>query len=143
MAWAFSFAGMLATSVLEWIHEVVTHVGHTFDALQAQEVEQTYAVLAESGQTSCGEKQPYIVATFSDRLVIYKPPGWQVDCEHMPYLDEQNNGAKLSCYVQSLGQWATEFDPYHDFGFLHRIDVPSSGLVLVAKTYKAHYDLKL
>ena len=61
----------------------------------------------------------------------------------MPYLDEQNSGAKLSCYVQSLGQWATEFDPYHDLGFLHRIDVPSSGLVLVAKTYKAYYDLKL
>ena len=35
------------------------------------------------------------------------------------------------------------FDPDHDFGFLHRLDVPSSGLVLVAKTYKAYYDLKL
>ena len=34
-------------------------------------------------------------------------------------------------------------DPDHDFGFLHRIDVTSSGLVLVAKTYKAYYDLKL
>ena len=28
-------------------------------------------------------------------------------------------------------------DPSHDFGFLHRLDVPSSGLVLAAKTYEA------
>ena len=61
----------------------------------------------------------------------------------MPYLDEQNSGAKLSCYVQSLGQWAIALDSEHAFGFLHRIDVPSSGLVLVAKTYKAYYDLQL
>merc|ERR1712032_368388 len=30
----------------------------------------------------------------------------------------------------------------HRHGFLHRLDVPSSGLVLVAKTYEAYYDLQ-
>ena len=39
MAWAFSFAGMHTTSVVEWIHEVVTRLGHTFDALHAKKVE--------------------------------------------------------------------------------------------------------
>ena len=66
-----------------------------------------------------------------------------VDCGHRPCLDEQNIVSKLSRYVQSLGHRATALDPDHNFGILHRLDVPSSGLVLVAKTYKAYYDLQL
>ena len=61
----------------------------------------------------------------------------------MPCLDEQNIVSKLSRYVQSLGHRAIALDPDHNFGILHRLDVPSSGLVLVAKTYKAYYDLQL
>eukprot|EP00434_Breviolum_minutum_P001034 symbB.v1.2.000908.t1/scaffold27.1/size414596/16 len=33
--------------------------------------------------------------------------------------------------------------PSHQFGFLHRLDVPSSGLILVARTHQAFYDLQL
>ena len=65
---------------------------------------------------------------------------------HRPCLDEQNpwcKQCKLSRYVQSLGHWAVALDPDHGFGFLHRLDVPASGLVLFAKTYKACYDLQL
>ena len=42
IGWAFSFAGMLTTSMLETIHEVVTHVGHTFDAFHAEKIAQTF-----------------------------------------------------------------------------------------------------
>ena len=66
-----------------------------------------------------------------------------VDCGHGPCLDEQNIVSNLPRYVQSLGHRAIAFDPDHNFGVLHRLDVPSSGLVLAAKTYKAYYDLKL
>jgi len=41
IAWAFSFAGRLSTSVLETTHEAVTDIGHTLDALQAKKVAQT------------------------------------------------------------------------------------------------------
>ena len=33
-------------------------------------------------------------------------------------------------------------DVQHHHGFLHRLDVPSSGLILMAKTYSAYYDLQ-
>ena len=59
------------------------------------------------------------------------------------FVYEQNTRSKLSRYVQSLGHRAIALDPDHGFGILHRLDVPSSGLVLVATTYKAYYDLKL
>ena len=41
IAWAFNFARRLMNSVLERIHEVVTHVGHTFDALHAEQIAHT------------------------------------------------------------------------------------------------------
>ncbi|CAE7904851.1 unnamed protein product, partial [Symbiodinium necroappetens] len=34
-------------------------------------------------------------------------------------------------------------DPGHYHGFLHRLDVPSSGLILVATSYEAYYDLQV
>eukprot|EP00931_Biecheleriopsis_adriatica_P075384 TRINITY_DN49255_c0_g1_i1.p1 TRINITY_DN49255_c0_g1~~TRINITY_DN49255_c0_g1_i1.p1 ORF type:complete len:207 (+),score=25.15 TRINITY_DN49255_c0_g1_i1:146-766(+) len=34
-------------------------------------------------------------------------------------------------------------DTHHRHGFLHRLDVPSSGLILAAKTYEAFYDLQV
>ena len=45
MAWAFSFAGMLTTSVLETIHGVISHVGHTLDSLCAEKVAQTFILV--------------------------------------------------------------------------------------------------
>lgn len=32
-------------------------------------------------------------------------------------------------------------DETHSYGFLHRLDVPSSGLVLAAKTYEVQLDV--
>eukprot|EP00435_Cladocopium_sp_Y103_P053406 s256_g17.t1 len=34
-------------------------------------------------------------------------------------------------------------DVEHNYGFLHRLDVPSSGLILLARSYEAFYDLQL
>ena len=34
-------------------------------------------------------------------------------------------------------------DVEHNYGFLHRLDVPSSGLILLARNYEAFYDLQL
>ena len=31
----------------------------------------------------------------------------------------------------------------HNCGFLHRLDIPSSGLILLAQTFEAYYDLQL
>lgn len=33
-------------------------------------------------------------------------------------------------------------DPDHAYGIIHRLDVPSSGLILAGITYKGHYELK-
>ena len=50
---------------------------------------------------------------------------------------------QLSDFVGAVfGGNAIFRDPTHQRGFLHRLDVPSSGLVLVAKSFEAFYDLQ-
>ena len=67
---------------------------------------------------------------------------WQVD-------DSEVNDSKqrlLSCFLRSvltLSQQRLLGDLKHRRGFLHRLDVPTSGLILVATTYQAYYDLQL
>ncbi len=52
----------------------------------------------------------------------------------------------LSRYISSLNfkhpGSSILVDESHQRGFLHRLDVPSSGLILVASSYEAYYDLQ-
>ena len=36
---------MLTTSVLETVHDVISHVGHIFDSLQVEELPQTFVLV--------------------------------------------------------------------------------------------------
>ena len=71
----------------------------------------------------------------TDRSVLFKPAGWEVYGQHV---DKQLTEFVLAAF----GDAAIFNDSKHQHGFLHRLDVPSSGLVLVAKTYQAFYDLQ-
>ncbi|CAE8627387.1 unnamed protein product, partial [Polarella glacialis] len=95
---------------------------------------------------SDADSDPQVVLDLSDRLVIQKPPGWQVDQNKLEMAEEEGEARRLSSFVQSLlppHQWPIVCDMEHGCGFLHRLDVPCSGLVVVAKTYEAYYDLWL
>ena len=50
---------------------------------------------------------------------------------------------QLSRYLQRVLGLPLAYDVMHTNGLPHRLDIPSSGLVLVAKTYAAYYDLQL
>merc|ERR1712110_403722 len=80
---------------------------------------------------------PQILLDLSDRLVILKPPGWEVEDGHTEF--------QLLEFLRSsgAGPWPILDDAGHHNGLLHRLDVPCSGLVLMAKSYRAYYDLKL
>ena len=79
---------------------------------------------------------PKIIEDTLDRCVLCKPEGWEVYGQHVKL--------QLSTFVRGMFGSAPIFtDPDHNYGFLHRLDVPSSGLILVAKTYEAFYDLQV
>ena len=59
-------------------------------------------------------------------------------------MDESGEASALplSYYISSFKRHPIFNDEAHQRGFLHRLDVPSSGLILVASTYEAYYDLQ-
>ena len=61
-----------------------------------------------------------------------------------PQVDESGeaSGLPLSRYVQKIRNFPIHHDESHQRGFLHRLDVPSSGMILAASTYSAYYDLQ-
>ncbi|CAJ1345419.1 unnamed protein product, partial [Effrenium voratum] len=80
---------------------------------------------------------PLVALDFPDRAVLMKPPGWDV-------YDEACVESKQLCTLarQVFGSRAIFEAAAQRRGFLHRLDVPSSGLVVLAKTFEAYYDLQ-
>ena len=80
--------------------------------------------------------QPCCHLDVGDRLVVHKPVGWEVHDMHGDF--------QLHHWIQRHHLHVPILsDSQRDFGFLHRLDVPSSGLLVVAKTFEAFHDLQL
>ena len=80
--------------------------------------------------------QPCCHLDVGDRLVVHKPVGWEVHDMHGDFqLHHWIQRQHLHLPILS--------DSQRDFGFLHRLDVPSSGLLVVAKTFEAFHELQL
>ncbi|CAE7275958.1 unnamed protein product [Symbiodinium natans] len=89
---------------------------------------------------------PVVALHERDCLVIHKPPGWQVDQDKLGTEPKLGEPRRLTSFVHQLlspERWPILADPEAGCGFLHRLDAPCSGLILVAKTYEAYYDLLL
>ena len=63
--------------------------------------------------------------------MIFKPAGWEV-CDGN--VEQQLRGVLHGFPILQSAD--------HDCGFLHRVDVPCSGLILFAKSFLAFYDLQ-
>ncbi|CAE7240558.1 EMB2654 [Symbiodinium sp. CCMP2592] len=81
--------------------------------------------------------EPTVVLQRLDMAILMKPAGWEV------FGDQSER--QLSAWIQArFGlQQSILRDSSFQFGFLHRLDVPSSGLVCVATTYAKYYALEL
>eukprot|EP00746_Dinoflagellata_sp_MGD_P116832 gnl/MRDRNA2_/MRDRNA2_52654_c0_seq1.p1 gnl/MRDRNA2_/MRDRNA2_52654_c0~~gnl/MRDRNA2_/MRDRNA2_52654_c0_seq1.p1 ORF type:complete len:150 (+),score=24.94 gnl/MRDRNA2_/MRDRNA2_52654_c0_seq1:62-451(+) len=84
---------------------------------------------------------PGVVAQFSGFFVIFKPVGWEIDDQHV------GSANHMSKWVQKIFTDSSDNPLIHDhayhFGFLQRLDTPSSGILLCAFTYVACLHLRL
>jgi 23S rRNA-/tRNA-specific pseudouridylate synthase len=72
-------------------------------------------------------------------LAIHKPRKWEVDTQ----ANESVSG--LSFWLRAVHSempCPLTHDTEHSFGFIHRLDIPSSGLLLAAETFEAYYLLQ-
>ncbi|CAE8590607.1 unnamed protein product [Polarella glacialis] len=141
LLWASNFAGYRSNNLLASARLVIRQAGAIMDRAHGPSSSPAFESM---GKLPCTEAdlwqpagKPQIILDLPDRLVIFKPPGWEVH--------NQNTDLQLSSFLQAtLGKrFAILRDEGHQCGFLHRLDLPSSGLILAAKTYEAYYDLKV
>eukprot|EP00439_Symbiodinium_sp_Y106_P024052 s1993_g2.t3 len=139
ITWACSFAESLTAAFRCFVEECVPSVGRRLDATAEASAAPAPAP-ASSGDAPAVPaprlEDPKVELRLDDRLVLYKPPGWEV---HDGFVPNQ-----LRHFLQEqVGPMPLAHDQTHSFGFLHRLDVPSSGLVLAAKTYEAFYEMQV
>jgi len=82
-----------------------------------------------------GVEYPTIPSDFPGMCLVLKPPGWEVDTEG------SSNIRHLSGFLQlalSPDKQALAFRPDFGFGFIHRLDIPSSGLILTATNFEGY-----
>lgn len=152
VVWALNFAGVECHALLHKARALMLRIGRGLDEAVEQEL------LSVAGSKAprilplvpTGEHirahfgavaDVHVQVDLPDRFVIQKEPDWEVDSAAAA-----GTGWPLSSFVRALHPprlWRILGDAGHRHGFLHRLDVPSSGLVLVAKTYTAYFDLQL
>ena len=151
MVWGLSFAGEERTSLFQQIHRQLMSYGRTLDNRHSQS--RGLFVPGPPTFEHCeGNGEPKIAAELAHVLVLEKPSGWEVErsdvSSRLENWDEQDGLQSSEGLFQLRSFLASQAnsprilqDRSHHFGFLHRLDVPCSGLVLMAKTYESYYDL--
>eukprot|EP00929_Paragymnodinium_shiwhaense_P065326 TRINITY_DN32761_c0_g1_i1.p1 TRINITY_DN32761_c0_g1~~TRINITY_DN32761_c0_g1_i1.p1 ORF type:complete len:299 (-),score=65.42 TRINITY_DN32761_c0_g1_i1:12-908(-) len=96
--------------------------------------------------SSADVQSPRVVLDLEDAIVVEKPANWQVDDRLNERSDPGQQAAGLSEFLAatlSTRDAVILRDDQWERGFLHRLDVPSSGLVLVAKRYESYLRLQI
>ncbi|CAJ1438862.1 unnamed protein product, partial [Effrenium voratum] len=113
--WSCNMAGVLMAPCRQMLAQRLRERGRARDAA--------------NGRPSLGRAQ-------GDRAVLLKPPGWGT-------CDGESPLQAAQVAQEMFGDVPIFADRQHWHGFLHRLDVPCSGLLLLATSYEAFYDLQL
>eukprot|EP00930_Biecheleria_cincta_P058215 TRINITY_DN44070_c0_g1_i1.p1 TRINITY_DN44070_c0_g1~~TRINITY_DN44070_c0_g1_i1.p1 ORF type:complete len:670 (-),score=106.31 TRINITY_DN44070_c0_g1_i1:28-2001(-) len=154
VAWSFSLAAQLLgrrgtntadTAFLSEVRAAMRALGARLDAQAGQAPdEQPEEAKDEDEEPEVGMPEgrnvPHIVSEEGDVVVVYKPAGWEVDGSEWK---SGSSALRLSVFLrQALISSRSIMEPSHERGFLHRLDVSSSGLVLHARSFEALLDLR-
>lgn len=141
--WSLSFAGRLgAGTMAEELRALLLTTGQKLDRqwrLYQGSIE-TRTVSMALPPTSAGRvavKEPELALKLRGISVVLKPPNWEVDAKGQL----SSSGLYLSHFMQreSLPDISPVLLlPDFEYGFVHRLDVPSSGLVLTGTHFEGY-----
>jgi len=86
--------------------------------------------------------RPSLLMDLRGIVTIFKPTDWEVDGLEV----ESDDHPPLSAFLQAVflrELFPLVHDAEHNYGFLHRLDIPSSGLVLAGTSFEGYYHLRL
>eukprot|EP00747_Dinoflagellata_sp_TGD_P133322 gnl/TRDRNA2_/TRDRNA2_175176_c2_seq2.p1 gnl/TRDRNA2_/TRDRNA2_175176_c2~~gnl/TRDRNA2_/TRDRNA2_175176_c2_seq2.p1 ORF type:complete len:259 (+),score=22.02 gnl/TRDRNA2_/TRDRNA2_175176_c2_seq2:140-916(+) len=140
---------MLEDGFFETIHQTVVVCGKSMDSRLGEGCCKLQVPPRIDLPSECAGFRPSIPLNLRGMVVVFKPSTWEVDGRSSllvtnPDVDDGRVG--LSSFVQAffpkeifaLPHWSD-----FDHGFLHRLDIPSSGLVLVGVTMEGYFSLRL
>lgn len=151
-AWAFAYCSGVHRDLLAGIRQACLDIGRKMDmdgcsgtALPRRNV----VDITPDVMAPLAYQAPEIVQDVPGIIVIFKPAGWETDV-----YDVEKYGTPLTpvarYYLLSTfmaTHFAKEEFPIshsvaHGFGFVHRLDQMSSGLIIAATTFACHYLLQ-
>eukprot|EP00933_Yihiella_yeosuensis_P023631 TRINITY_DN18398_c0_g1_i1.p1 TRINITY_DN18398_c0_g1~~TRINITY_DN18398_c0_g1_i1.p1 ORF type:complete len:357 (-),score=32.53 TRINITY_DN18398_c0_g1_i1:559-1629(-) len=86
---------------------------------------------------------PHIVADYQDFFLVSKPAGWSCTTGKAPKLVLETT-PMLQEFLQEIGHSTRLASDFHaDSGLAHRLDLSTSGILLVARSYRSYWRLRL
>lgn len=135
LAWSYTFLSLTRRSLLRDVREAQLEMGRAFDRNHTAWSAHPGVRNALSIIPPHGIDIPSIPQYVRGMCLVMKPPGWEVDTEG-------DSGIRhLSGFIQLAlppDRRAVAFRPDFSFGFIHRLDTPSSGLILTATSFEGY-----
>lgn len=138
LTWALCTANVLSSSLSSSLRDLMINLGRAKDQEMRTSRPEPTKIDVPSIEDHPGDA-PHLCDELSDMCVVMKPAGWEVDNQ------DAGGGPWLSSWLmQTFDIDSVPICHYeeHQFGMLNRLDIPSSGLVLVGKTWEGFYSLK-
>lgn len=134
LAWSYTFVSQGGRPLLLQVKATLFEMGRAFDRHHGLWADHL-GVRPALGPTPPDVEVPTIPAYLPGMCLVLKPPGWEVDTEG-------NSGLRhLSGFIQVAlppARRALALRPDFSFGFIHRLDTPSSGLILTATSFEGY-----
>lgn len=142
LAWSFSVVS-LDYGILDSTRAALEALGRALDdALPACRPGGVSALVSSVADES-GDMQPSVVRRGLGWCVLLKTPGWEVDSHETDRAEMALRGRRpLSALLRRHFASPLAERADLDFGFLHRLDTPSSGLILCALRHEELFRLR-
>ena len=150
LLWSYSNSGQLDHDMHEKIRDVLLKRAEALDS--ANDVE---SPLPSDLFTPIRDSHPYILKDFGDVCIVYKPPYMNVSVdgdlserdaiqqEQEEEDDDASSSSSLKSWIQSSLPSPIANSRVHAHGILHRLDTLTSGPLLVARTHRGFYSLRV
>lgn len=146
-AWSFAFSSNHHLGVSTAIRQASLVIGRTMDKEGFSETGLSRNVVDVTGEsgTPLGYGTPKVVVNTPGLVTILKPAGWETDVYDVAKFGIPITPVArfylLSTFLGSLfpkDQFPICHAPEHGFGFVHRLDQMSSGLIIATTSFESH-----
>lgn len=141
LAWSLAMSMDMTAEIGKPLRSSVVMLGYQVDRLAADVLHAEDGCESEEGVGVRIPGAPVAMMNLPGIMVIYKPENWEVNRGNPEIHRSGVEWLLLSDWVASAlpkSHYPLVHSSEFDFGFVHRLDVPSSGPILAAKTFAGH-----